>query len=112
MITESEYKYTRLSIMIYAQASFVQNGFTIVDTDDGRAWYKTVTGSRGTFYALVTNNEGNLPDFGDIFATIYKDDGTGAIGDSEAIWADSSDFAVDCLAELIPALANHAGGTL
>ena len=99
--------------MIYAKALFLQHGFTIADTDAGRAWHKTVTGSNGTFYALVTDSEGNLPDFGDIFATIYSDDGTGAIGDVEAIWADdSSDFAADCLAELEPSLADHAGGAL
>lgn len=98
---------------IYAKALFLEHGFTITDIGDGcRAWHKTVTGSRGTFYALVTNNEGNLPDYGDIFATIYKDADTGAIGDSEAIWADSSDFAADCLAELMPSLADHAGGAL
>ena len=98
--------------MIYAQALFVQHGFTITDTYDGRAWHKKVSGSRGTFHALVTDSEGNLPDYGDIHAFIYRDDGTGAIGDSEAIWSDSSDFAADCLAELEPSLADHAGGTL
>ena len=95
---------------IYAKARFLQHGFTITDIGDGgRAWYKTVTGSRGTFYALVTDNAGNLPDYGDIHAFIYRDDGTGEIGDSEAIWSDSSDFAADCLAELEPSLADHAG---
>ena len=98
--------------MTYAKALFLQHGFTIANTYDGRAWHKTVSGSNGTFHALVTDNEGNLPDYGDIFATIYRDDGTGSIGDSEAIWADSSDYAADCLAELIPSLADHAGGTL
>ena len=98
---------------IYAKALFLEHGFTVTDTGGGsRAWYKTVTGSRGTFYALVTDNEGNLPDYGDIFATIYCDDGTGAVGDCEAIWADSSDYAADCLAELLPSLADHAEGTL
>ena len=98
---------------IYAKALFVQHGFAITDTGDGgRAWHKTVSGSNGTFYALVTDSNGDLPDYGDIFATIYCDDGTGAIGDSEAIWADSSDYAADCLAELIPSLAYHAGDTL
>ena len=97
--------------MIYAKALFLERGFTVTDTGGGsRAWYKTVTGSRGTFYALVTDNEGNLPDYGDIVANIYRDDGAGAIGDSEAIWADSSDFAADCLAELIPSFAYYAGG--
>ena len=96
--------------MTYAQVLFLEHGFTITDTGDGRAWHKTVTGSNGTFYALVTDSNGDLPDFGDIFATIYRDDGAGAIGDCEAIWADSSDFAADCLAELIPSLADHAGG--
>ena len=97
---------------IYAKALFLEHGFTITDIGDGcRAWHKTVSGSNGTFYALVTDSAGNLPDYGDIFATIYRDDGTGNC-DGEAIWADSSDFAADCLAELEPSLADHAGGTL
>ena len=97
---------------IYAKARFLQHGFTITDIGDGgRAWHKTVTGSNGTFYALVTDSAGDLPDFGDIVANIYRDDGAGAIGDSEAIWADSSDYAEACLDELIPSLADHVGNT-
>ena len=92
---------------IYAKALFLEHGFTVTDTGDGgRAWHKTVTGSNGTFYALVTDSEGNLPDYGDIFATIYPAADTFG---GEAIWADSSDFAADCLAELEPSLADHAG---
>ena len=95
---------------IYAKALFLEHGFTVTDTGGGsRAWHKTVSGSNGTFYALVTDSAGNLPDYGDIFATIYRDDGAGS-WDGEAIWADSSDYAEACLAELIPSLADHAGG--
>ena len=99
---------------IYAKALFLEHGFTVTDTAGGsRAWYKKVTGSRGTFYALITDSDGNLPDYGDVFAAIYPDEDTGAIGDCEAIWADdSSDFAADCLAELIPSLAYYAGDAL
>ena len=97
---------------IYAKARFIAHGFTITDTNDGgRAWYKTVSGSNGTFYALVTDNAGNLPDYGDIVAKIFPDDGAGSF-DCEHIWEDSSDHAEDCLAELIPSLADHAGGAL
>ena len=96
---------------IYAKARFIRHGFTITDIGDHcRAWHKTVTGSNGTFYALVTDTAGNLPDYGNIFAAIYRDSGTGAFGDSEAIWDDYSDHAADCLAELIPSLAYYAGG--
>ena len=95
---------------IYAKALFLEHGFTVTDTAGGsRAWYKKVTGSRGTFYALVTDSDGNLPDYGNIFAAIYPDADTGAIGDCEAIWADSADYAADCLSELIPALNYHSG---
>jgi len=98
---------------IYAKALFLEHGFTVTDTAGGcRAWYKKVTGSRGTFYALITDSEGNLPDYGDIFATIYPDADAGSVGDCEAIWADSSDFAADCLAELIPSLDHYSGGAL
>ena len=97
--------------MIYARALFLEHGFTITDIGDHcRAWHKTVSGSNGTFHALVTDSVGKLPDFGDIFAAIYRDSGTGAFGDSEAIWDDYSDYAADCLAELIPSLAYYAGG--
>ena len=97
--------------MIYAKALFLERGFTVTDTGGGsRAWHKTVTGSNGTFHALVTDSVGKLPDYGDIFAAIYRDSGTGAFGDSEAIWDDYSDYAADCLAELIPSLAYYAGG--
>ena len=95
---------------IYAKALFVQHGFTITDTGGGsRAWHKTVTGSRGTFHAFVTDDDGNLPDYGDIVATICRDDGTGS-WDNEILWDDSFTYAAECLAELIPSLADHAGG--
>ena len=95
---------------IYAKALFLEHGFTVTDTGGGsRAWHKTVSGSNGTFYALVTDSAGNLPDYGDIHAAIYRDDGTGT-WEGESLFEDSSDYADDCLAELIPALAYYAGG--
>ena len=98
---------------IYAKALFIQHGFAITDTGGGsRAWHKTVTGSRGTFYALVSDGDGNLPDYADIFATIHKDADTGAIGDSEALWDDSFTYAAECLAELLPSLNYYVGGDL
>ena len=98
---------------IYAKSLFLEHGFTITDTADGSAWFKSVTGANGTFYALVTDDEGNLPDYENIFATIYRDEKNVAIGDSEAIWADDSlEYAEDCLAELIPSLAYYAGEAL
>ena len=99
---------------IYAKALFIQHGFAITDTGGGsRAWHKTVTGSRGTFHALVTDEAGdNLPDYADIVATIHKDADTGAIGDSEALWDDSFTYAAECLAELLPSLNYYVGGDL
>ena len=95
---------------IYAKSLFLEHGFTITDTDDGcRAWYKTVTGSNGTFHALVTDNAGDeLPDYGDIVAQIYRDDGAGT-WEGESLFEDSSEYAADCLAELIPSLNYYVG---
>ena len=97
----------------YGSTLFLQHGFTIIDTSGGCfAWYKKVTGSNGTFYALITDSDGNLPDFDDICAGIYRDDDTGAVGDVEPIWDDKSEYAADCLDELIPSLAYYAGEAL
>jgi hypothetical protein len=96
--------------MIYAKATFLEHGFVITDTGGGcRAWHKIVSGSRGVFHALITDSDGNLPEYGDIVSGIYSDDGDGGWNDAECIFDDTADYAVDCLAELIPALNYYSG---
>ncbi len=98
--------------MIYAASTFLEHGFVITDTGGGcRAWHKTVSGSRGVFHALITDSDGNLPDYGDIVSGIYSDDGDGG-WEGESIFEDTSDYAADCLAELIPSLDHYSGGAL
>ena len=94
----------------YAEFLFQNEGFSKMRTGGGcMAWHKQVTGPRGTFHALATDEDGNLPSQFEIVGGVYNNDEECGGWEGEAIHYDRYENALDCAADLINALNYYAG---